>query len=431
MGLFSFFWNLSVRLSLVSCIFLAILPNLPDDLFPSFPFDPVSYEIPATDSFFNKIKWNSLISDKSDTLIESQVVGPESIISKSSYIYTGLGDGRIVAIHKENLKVKTLVNLNDPGAGGCGDNVIINTTTCGRPLGLRFGLDGKIYFVDAVKGLFSFDLETNQLNHLSLGSKSSADYKGFYNDLVFDPKNEDIVYISVTSSRWTMDSIIWSLLEMRADGFILSVNLKNGQVNKILTGHRFYNGLEISPDKSSLLISVTGEFKILKVDLSDIEKSLETGQSVSSVQILINDLPGMPDNIRVFGNDLYIGLPLLRRNSTIIDNLSTLPKIRKIIGRLSNLIDRFLTLLHEKVYPHPKLREMSVSFRNGHILHQAIPSSSGVLIIDANTGKPKRILGSSTHPSISEALLDTSNGDLYLGSYRNNYLLKIKAKDLK
>ncbi|XP_015789505.1 adipocyte plasma membrane-associated protein [Tetranychus urticae] len=428
MGLFSSCWSLTIRLLITASILLVILPNLPDNLFPSFPLDPVSYDMPKIDNFFTKVKWNSLISDKAVPILKSKIIGPEALAVKGNKIYTGLGDGRLVVIDKESLNIKTIANLADPNAIGCGDNIIKNTSTCGRVLGLRFGDDSKLYFVDGAKGLYSYDLEINKLSHIALGS--STPWKGIYNSLVFDPKDNDLVYISVSSNRWTLDGILWSYLEMRPDGFVLAVNIKTGSVHKILEGHIFYNGLDISPDKSSLLVSVTGEYKILKVDLDIIKESIQTDKPVTSVQVLVDGLPGAPDNIHVFANELYIAMPALRLNSTLLDNLSSLPNVRKAVGRLANLLSRLLILISEKVYSHPKLQYLSVELLSGHVLTYAMPKASGVLIVDANTGKLKRILGS-VYPLIADATLDTNSGDLYLGSFKNDYLLKIKAKDLK
>lgn len=427
-------------MSVVSLLVLVvILPYLPDQLFPDFPLDPAKHETPKSDQFFTKVKWNTLISDKAKRIGENTIIGPESMAMKGDSLFTGLADGRLVEINKNNMnQIKTLTRFHTKGSQ-CGDSKENNATLCGRILGLKFAQDGNLYFVEATKGLHVVTFEPSvKVKHVALGPDGKGPNKitGVFNDVAIDPNNPDLVYVSVSTTKWHMDRIVWSLVDMNKDGLVLAVNVKTGKHHIIMDDLVFTNGMEISPNKRSLLVAEWGGRKIYKIDLADIDVAIKSGKPIKNRPTLIDNLPGGPDNIRVFGNDLYIGMPLVSPSSTIHDRLSSMSAIRKSLGRLANLASRGLVQLDRlmKMAGYDKcgcMLDMARYLDTGAILHKIMPADAGVLIIDGNTGKIRRILGSSGYPSISEALLDVSNGDLYLGSYRNAYIGKISGSDLK
>ena len=131
--------------------------------------------------------------------------------------------------------------------------VISKIIQCGRVLGLRYHSDGYLYVVESTNGLYRVNITSNTKEHLSLGTKS--DQPVIYNDLVFDPVQDNLLYVSVSSSRWYLDQIAWSIVEHDASGYILAVDLKNEKSIKITEGHSMLNGIEITTDKKNLLFA--------------------------------------------------------------------------------------------------------------------------------------------------------------------------------
>jgi sugar lactone lactonase YvrE len=75
--------------------------------------------------------------------------GPEDVVVGSDgLIYTGLLDGRILAVTPKNGVVREV------------------TTTGGRPLGLEATADGRILICDSPTGLLELDLKTGALKTL-------------------------------------------------------------------------------------------------------------------------------------------------------------------------------------------------------------------------------------------------------------------------
>jgi streptogramin lyase len=77
--------------------------------------------------------------------------GPEDVVVGSDgSIYTGLLDGRILAVAPEDGAVREVAR------------------TGGRPLGLEATTDGRLLICDSPKGLLELDLETGALKRSSL-----------------------------------------------------------------------------------------------------------------------------------------------------------------------------------------------------------------------------------------------------------------------
>ena len=61
-------------------------------------------------------------------------------------------------------------------------------------------------------------------------------------------------------------------------------------------------------------------------------------------------------------------------------------------------------------------------------MYKFMPTNGAVVKLDANTGNIKQILGSTQFNGVSEAFID-SEGDLYYGSFRNQFIGRIERGD--
>lgn len=127
---------------------------------------------------------------------------------------------------------------------------------CGRVLGIRqHPSNGDLYVLESSTGLYRVNVSAKTKKLIKLTSSQEADQPVIYNDLVFDPSAEDLVYISVSTSKWYLDQIAWSIVEHDTSGYVLAVDLKSGKASKITDGHALLNGVEVSADKENLLFA--------------------------------------------------------------------------------------------------------------------------------------------------------------------------------
>jgi sugar lactone lactonase YvrE len=114
-------------------------------------------------------------------------------------------------------------------------------------------------------------------------------------------------------------------MEHGGHGQIIKFDPATGQASVIIDGLQFANGVAINEDQSFLLIAETGAYRILKHWL--------TGPDAGNTDILIDNLPGFPDNINN-GHNGRFWVGLLAPRVDILDTLSGRPELRKVLQRL-------------------------------------------------------------------------------------------------
>ena len=99
----------------------------------------------------------------------------------------------------------------------------------------------------------------------------------------------------------------------------------NSSTRVILDGINFANGIAIGPAGQSLLINETGSYRVLRHWID--------GPRSGETDVLIDNLPGFPDNINR-GRDGRYWIGLVSPRSAQLDALSGRPFVRKIVQRL-------------------------------------------------------------------------------------------------
>lgn len=309
------------------------------------------------------------------------------------------------------------------------NNVYFNIRECGRPLGIRYHTDKYLYVVEAETGLYRVNVTDHSKQLLSKNFATLA-RPVIFNDLVFDPVEPNLVYISVSNSNWDLIRIAYSIMEHSDSGYVLALDMKSGKLAKVTEGHTMTNGLELSADQKSLLIAETGNFVIKKVELTKAREAFKSGTALRSTELpnFTQLLPGEPDNIRLdpTTGDLVVGMFTARPSGKLLrDYLSNWPFVRKALARTAYSLYLLFDFVEAKYYPSEALRELCQDLYSGHFLYKSLPQKDGaVMKLDGKTGEFKSILGSSKFNSISEAMV-TSNGDLYFGSFRNQFMGRI------
>lgn len=199
--------------------------------------------------------------------------------------------------------------------------------TGGRPLGIEFDRDGSLLVANAYLGLqrVSPDGEVELL---------LAEIDGrplVYADDVAVAA-DGTVYFSEASTKFgaaeargTLDASLLDILEHGGHGLIVAWEPASGEARILLEGLDFANGVAISDDQQYLLIAETGAYRILKHWLA--------GPRAGETEVLIDNLPGFPDNINNGLNGrFWIGLVSPR--NALLDRYSDSPFVRRIMQRL-------------------------------------------------------------------------------------------------
>ena len=196
----------------------------------------------------------------------------------------------------------------------------------GRPLGLEFGADGALYIADSYLGL----LRWTDANGSEVLANSYEDRPIRYANQVA-PARDGSVYFSISTRSndpellgGTLPSSVVDLWEHQRTGHIL--RWTDAGLTQVADGFSFTNGIALTPEQDALLIAETGEYRIWKHDLA-------TGTR----EIIVDDLPGFPDNIQAQGDGTYwVGIVAPRNG--IADALAPYPVVRNIVWRLPEVV---------------------------------------------------------------------------------------------
>lgn len=275
-------------------------------LFWPVDIEPEAWNPKLAPGFTPPFEKNNRLQD-SEIMLEGIGEGPEDIaFDRDGKLYTGLLDGRILRI--------------DPGTS----NADVYVNTGGRPLGLEFNGDEELIVADAKKGLLK--IGSNQSTE-RLAVRANDQVFGFTNNL--DIAEDGMIYFTDSSTKFGFDRVKDSVIEHRPRGRLLRYDPETGKTNVLMNDLYFANGLALSQSENYLLVAETTHYRIRKYWLKGDKK----GQD----KILIDNMPGFPDNITSASDGAFwVALPTTR--NSMIDWMAPYPFLRKILARLPSFM---------------------------------------------------------------------------------------------
>ena len=272
------------------------------------PIDPVAWEAPRDAGRVGAFAPDSALAG-AERIPLGDHAGPESVARDAAgRLYAATLDGSIVRLDAE------------------GRNPVVWARTDGRPLGLAFGTDGTLYVADGVRGLLAVDTTGTAT---VLATEAEGRPFGFADDL--DVAADGRVYFSDASSKFGLreraDAAASTLdvLEHGGHGRLLEWDPITRQVRVIAAGLQFANGVALTADGRAVLLTETGAYRILRVEVQ--------GPARGTVTPILENLPGFPDNIsRDEEGRFWVALFAPRK--AIVDRLAPYPALRKAIVRI-------------------------------------------------------------------------------------------------
>jgi len=279
------------------------------------PINPVGWNAPMSPGYVGPHVVNTKLSNLKIIPLGKEE-GPEHIaIGKDGKLYTAVVSGNILRM--------------DPD--GSGQEIFINTG--GRVLGFDFDASGNLIAADAVKGL----LAIGPKKKITLLTNSVDGDLIRYADAVVVAKSGKI-YLSDASTRFapkdwggTFEASILDIIELSSTGRILEYDPVKKETRVIAKGFCFANGLALSEDEQTLFVNETGKYRVWRVSVN--ARDLDISRSSDQAKVLLDNLPGYPDNL-MRGLDGKIWLGFAKPRNPDLDKMATKPFIRKVILRL-------------------------------------------------------------------------------------------------
>uniref|UniRef100_T1IQL5 polyribonucleotide nucleotidyltransferase n=1 Tax=Strigamia maritima TaxID=126957 RepID=T1IQL5_STRMM len=377
-------------------------------------------KLPIAD-FVGPLTRNTILDSAEKLLVNKIGMGPESIAFHNGLLYTGLADGHIIEINGDKIR-----NITRIGGSNCVPRFPSSKQqVCGHPLGLRFDKSGDLVVADCLKGLYKVDIKTGAVNLLvDKNIRIDDEFSNFIDDLVI-AKNGDIYFSDATSGA-TFATPFWQIMHKhKPDGRILHYDPKTKKVRVVLDKLYFPNGMELSPDEEFLIFTQTLEKNIKKFYL----KGLKKGQ----METLVDNLPGLPDNIRATARGTYwvaIVGPKVPEDLAIWDLLEFSPFIiRYIVFSSLDIMRRIIDFI-QLLSPFDFINDFFtvIDHTLQYCQSKALLKYYGLVIEINSTGEILRSLHSPKgHLSfISQAI--EHQGALYFGSPWLPSLAKLKLQ---
>ena len=271
--------------------------------------DPVAWNAPVDAGLVGVFEPNERL--RKARLIELGFhEGPEDIAGgPDGRIYTATRDGKVLRFDAS------------------GENIEVFAETGGRPLGLEFDATGNLLVANAYAGL---QRVTPDGTVTTLADEYGGQAILYADDVAVAADGK--IYFSDASAKFgalktggSYEASLMDLLEHGGHGRVFRHDPASGETTLVIDGLNFANGVAISEDQQFLLISETGNYRVLRYWLA--------GPGAGKTDVVIDNLPGFPDNINNgLNGKFWIGLVAPRNK--LLDDMSGKPWLRKLVQRL-------------------------------------------------------------------------------------------------
>jgi sugar lactone lactonase YvrE len=270
---------------------------------------PVAWQAPIHPGYVAEFAVNQKL-ETFDALTMGDLSGPEAAISSP--------DGSIIATTHEGWLVRW-------DQGETVGTALVNVG--GRPLGIDFDSAGNLWIANAYIGL----MKLAPYGEITTAVSEVDGIAVRYADDVAVALNGK-VYFSDASTRFsakeynsTLAASLLDIMEHSDNGRVIEYDPKTDTARTVMDGLTFSNGVAADPQGRFILVVETGEYRVWKHWI--------TGPNLGDSEVIIDNLPGFPDNIHVGQNGRYwVGLTAPR--SSALDKLSGKPFWRSVVQRL-------------------------------------------------------------------------------------------------
>ncbi|MDF3813584.1 SMP-30/gluconolactonase/LRE family protein [Rhodopseudomonas sp. BAL398] len=197
----------------------------------------------------------------------------------------------------------------------------------GQPLGMAFDRQDNLYCCIGGMGLYrispdrKIEKATDETNR-SLWSVNDDSRLRLADDL--DIADDGRIFFSEATVRYEMHEWPVDGLEARGNGRIICYDPARNTTRTVLRGLKFPNGICIASDRQSILFAETFGCSIKRYWFD--------GPKQGSVEIVMDNLPGFPDNINVASDGNY-WLALVGMRSPALDLAWRMPDFRRRMAK--------------------------------------------------------------------------------------------------
>lgn len=258
------------------------------------------------------------------TVVPVPAGGAEDVVlTDAGLVYTGTEDGSVFRVRPDGSRIDRVGH------------------TGGRPLGLELLPDGRLLVADARRGLLALDPENGSVEDLV--TVVNGQRMQFCNNAAVADNGD--IWFSDSSLLYGIEHWKKDFVEDTRTGRLL-VRRADGTVEVVLEGLAFANGVALAADGSYVAVAETGGRDVVRHWLS--------GERAGQRDLLVDDLPGYPDNI-ARGSDGLVWVTIASPVDPVVELLRKAPvAIRKQVTRIP-----------ERLQPKPRRTVRVMAFDDG------------------------------------------------------------------
>jgi len=271
------------------------------------PIDPISWDAPDNNGLIDPFASNDLLQAATGINLGNHEGPEDATLGGDFYVYVTTLGGHVLRI--------------------CNGQVEEFAFLGGRPLGIETADDGSLLVANSYLGLQRVDMNGQVSTILNSIDGTTPVYP---NNLAIGSSGK--IYFTEASSKFgadkyrgTYNASLLDIMEHGGHGSVFEFDPISAVTTKLLTGLNYANGIAISADDSYLVVAETSNYRVLKYWLAGARKG--------ETDVLLENLPGFPDNIKTGLNGrFWMGLAAPRNQ--LLDDISDKPWLRKVIQRL-------------------------------------------------------------------------------------------------
>lgn len=250
-------------------------------------------------------------------------------------VFTGTEDGVIHRVSHDGRQVRQVAN------------------TGGRPLGIEYLPDGRLLVCDARRGVLAVDPRSGGLE--TLVSDVDGRPMRFCNNAAVAA--DGTIYFSDSSTVHGIEEWKADFVERTCTGRLLR-RTSDGSLDVVLDGLAFANGVALAADESYVAVAETAARTVARQWL--------TGSRAGTRDVLVENLPGYPDNI-ARGSDGLIWVSIASPRDPVVELLQRGPM----------WLRRQVTRIPDRLQPAPKRTVRVQAYDAGGLLvHDLQPGES-------------------------------------------------------
>ncbi|TYS68305.1 SMP-30/gluconolactonase/LRE family protein [Sutcliffiella horikoshii] len=287
--------------------------------------DPVVWDSPKSKGYIGAYEKNNRLNEM-EFLSIGKYEEPEHIVYREGWLYAATKTGAIIRVREDGTELQEIANMKV------------------RPLGFDFDNEGSIVVADPLYGnhggllkISNYEEGDPEIELLTDTAEETEAPFRFVDAVVVS--NSGIIYFTDASQRTKAKEIgdvgragEIDILENSSTGRVLEYDPTTKKTRVLVKDISFANGLALSMDEKHLLINETGRYRVWKLNLES-DQTISTKNKSEYLEVLIDNLPGLPDNM-MRGNDGRIWIGLIMPRNDFLEFSSDKPILRKMAMRL-------------------------------------------------------------------------------------------------